>query len=124
MITGIYVNAVRCTHETVTVDDTLESYYKLLDVETNNIVTRKIGGVYYDIVCDDEALQKPVKVASMIDEYGWTMLVGNLFIVRSDGEGGLVSLTDDDVSRILGCLKKNMVLPYIGIIGDVLEGDY
>ena len=124
MITGIYVNAVRCTHETVTVDDTLEGYYKLLDVETIDIVTRKIGGVYYDIVCDDDALLKPVKVASMIDEYGWTMLVGNLFIVRSDGEGGLVSLTDDDVIRILGCLKKNMVLPYIGIIGDVLEGDY
>lgn len=124
MITGIYVNALQCAHEVMTIRDDLESYYELLDVSTIDIVTRKIGGKYYDIVCDDEAMLKPIRVASMIDDTGATMLVGNLFIAHANSEGEMVSLTDEDVNRILGSIRENMVLAYHGTIGNVLVGEY
>ena len=101
-ITGVYVNAKTGKAEPRTIEANLDEYYKLLDVSTIDIVTRKIGETYYDIICDDEALLKNRPIISMIDSKCNPMLFGNLFIVKHDGRGELKSLTKADVNNVLG----------------------
>lgn len=77
----------------------LASYYKTLDCDCIDIVSRKIGGKYFDVICDDEGLYNQPKI-SAIDDMGAPMLVGNLFIVNYDGNGDNKSLTDEDIDHI------------------------
>lgn len=104
-LTGIYVNAKDHTATPATIENKLQAYYDLLDVSTIDIVSRNIGGEYYDIICDDEALLKEKPVLSMIDTGCNPMLFGNLFIVKHDGEGNEISLKQADIKRILGNYK-------------------
>lgn len=90
----------------VEVEPTLESYYKLLDCDLIDIVSRAIGGVYYDIVCDDEGLFHDPQKISAINDMGEPMLVGNLLICLNDGEGELVGLEDQDVFHITKCIQR------------------
>ena len=108
MITGIYVNAENYTAAPITVESSLESYYKLLDVDFIDIVSRKIGGKYYDIICDDEALLKADPICSMMEEKT-PMLFGNLFICLHDGKGAEISLEQKDITRILRQMKPVLV---------------
>lgn len=82
--------------------DELDTFYRLIECSTIDIVTRKISGEYFDIVCDDEGLlvNKPVRGVSMD---GREVLVGNLIICGHslpDDEGNLRSLTVKDLLRI------------------------
>lgn len=86
--------------------------YKVLQKELNvdlfDIVSRKIGDKYYDIVCDDEGLLKSNPKISAIFNTGYTVnnpvnigLVGNLLICgKTDNEGELTGLTYEDVHNI------------------------
>lgn len=100
-LTGIYVNAEKHSAMPTTIEHSLQAYYDLLEVETIDIVSRNIGGEYYDIICDDEALLKDNPILSMIDTGCNPMLFGNLFIVKHDGEGNEISLKQADIRRIL-----------------------
>lgn len=100
-ITGIYVNAEKNSATPTTIEAELQSYYDLLGVEYIDIVSRKIGGMYYDIICDDEALLKSDPIPTMINSKCELMLFGNLFICKHDEEGNEVSLTKTDVNRIM-----------------------
>lgn len=84
----------------VEIPNGLDGYYKLLDCETIDIVRRKIGGKYYDIVCDDEGLFKETVNVSAVDGEGQAMLVGKLLICNHDGHGNEASLTQDDILNI------------------------
>ena len=98
MIHGILVKDG--TIKEIDLEDKLEAYYETLGCELIDIVSRKIGGVMYDIVCDDEGLYNEDSPVSMLNEEMQTpMLVGSLFICRSD-KSELKSLSDDDVHRI------------------------
>ena len=57
-ITGVLVNPDEKTVKKVTIEKSLDSYYKTLDCSCIDIVTRKIGGRRFDIICDDEGLYK------------------------------------------------------------------
>lgn len=52
------------------------------------IVTRKIGSLYYDIICDDEGLFKVEEdgtiVASAVCENAEEILAGNLLIIKNE----------------------------------------
>ena len=88
-----------------------------------DIPTRRIGGEYYDIICDDEGLLKDYPQVAMVDKRLKPMIVGTIIIAKSDEEGELVSLTDEDIARI-----KNATLQLIdfttGRLLTVLKGDY
>lgn len=84
----------------VELPSSLEGYYNLLDCEAIDIVSRKIGGKYYDIVCDDDGLFRDTVSVSAVDNNGEAMLVGKLLICNHDGKGNEASLTQDDILNI------------------------
>lgn len=80
--------------------DDLDCFYETLDCDTIDIVTRKIGGKCYDIICDDEALLKPCPVPSATGSHG-AMLFNKLLVCgQADDEGELTSLTDEDIEHL------------------------
>ena len=108
-ITGIFVDTKNKTASAITVDDELETYYKLLDCKWIEIAPRKIGNTLVNIICDEEGLLKQDPLMSAVDSIGNGMLAGSLFITGlADDEGDLTSLTEEDQKQVLG---KCMVLP-------------
>lgn len=100
-ITGVLVNPAERVARKATIPATLEGYYAALGCSCIDIVTRKIGGKAFDIVCDDEALLKADPVPSACNDTGYGMLYGALFICGYAGNGELASLTDDDCLYVL-----------------------
>lgn len=84
----------------VEISGDLDSLYRVLDVDTIDIVVRKIGDNHFDIVCDDEGLFKDPVLPSMLTRKGEALLVGNLFVCHHDEQGNLTSLTDDEAKMI------------------------
>lgn len=86
----------------------LDEYYRHLDCDCIDIVMRKIGGKWFDVMCDDEGLFKAEPKMSAINDLGEPMLVGNLMFFHNDGEGNLVGLDDEDIEH----LKKHIMRMY------------
>lgn len=103
---GYFINVKEGFSEVVDVEDKLDVFYEKIGCSYIDIVSRKIGGVHYDIVCDEEGTfsERPIISAASIS--GEPMLVGNLLIFNHDGKGELSSLDDDDIKRI----KQNIYL--------------
>lgn len=99
-ITGVHVNPKTNTVREITIEKSLESYYKLLDCTCIDIVHRKIGGEYYDIICDDEALCKANAIPTAFGKDG-PMLFNDLFVVKFDGHDDVRSLTPEEASAVL-----------------------
>jgi len=101
MIKAYYVNPATNTAEARDIDPELDTYYRLLDCDTIDIVNRGFGRGgrrRFDIICDDEGLYKTDPLISAIDDLGRPMLVGALLVTGvADDKGELTSLTDDDV---------------------------
>ena len=108
-LTGVFVDVVNEKIELKTLETNegsmLDEYYKLLNCRTIDIVTRKIGGKHYDIICDDEGLFNENCKAGMAtlnkENELKEILVGNLFVVLNDNKGNLKSLKPEDAIRIL-----------------------
>lgn len=119
MVKGYLINVETGNFGPVEVDDSnFENYYTLLNIDTYDIVTRTIGGKEYTIVCDDEGLLKESPRISAIDKEQKPMLVGNLFICKTDyRSGNLKSLTDKDFSMITSkvqhAVTENAVWPVL-----------
>ena len=105
-ITGILVNAEDCTAAPATIEKSLDGYYSALNCDCIDIATRKIGGVKYDIICDDEGLLKAHPHVSAISSDGQPMLVGNLFVVKFDGQDDVRSLTEGEQAHVMQCIRK------------------
>lgn len=84
----------------IEIDPELSSYYKALDCDCIDIVCRKIGGKWFDVMCDDEGLFREVVKISAINDMGSPMLVCNLLFFHSDSEGNLVSLEQEDIAHL------------------------
>lgn len=100
-ITGVLVDVTVGTVAKVTVEKSLESYYRILNCRCIDIVRRGIGGRRFDVICDDEALFTDSPRASMVNADGKMMLAGNLFVVQTDGADDLQSLTEDEIRHVL-----------------------
>ena len=86
----------------IDIEDNLNVFYKMLNCKTIDIVTRKIGNNYYDIICDDNGLWKDVPKTSAIDNKNKSALVGNLLVVGlPNDDGDLQGLTDEQTFEIL-----------------------
>lgn len=99
-ITGVLLDAYNDMTVVMTVEAELQSYYTMLDCSCIDIVSRKIGGKWFDIVCDDEGLLVDDPKISAINNLGRPMLVGNLFIVKHKGDD-IGSLTEKDIEHVM-----------------------
>lgn len=99
-ITGVLLDAQTARVQRATIPATLESYYKHLDCSIIDIISRRIGGKRFDIICDDEGLLKDDPRISALDSEYQPMLVGNLFVC-SHAEGYEISLTEEEISHVL-----------------------
>lgn len=100
---GYLVDVNNGTANEVETNGSLEEYYKLLDCDCIDIVTRKIGGKYFCIVCDDEGLFVENPKISAIDSEGAPLLVGNLLVLNNGDDGDLHGLNESDIA----ILKKS-----------------
>lgn len=107
-ITAYLIDVEKQEHRKVEIEDSLETYYRMLYCDCIDIVTRAVGPeeILYDIVCDDEdALHK--NRISAIDRNGVAKFVGSLMITGlADENGDLTSLSDDDAAYIESCIKN------------------
>lgn len=103
---GYFINVKDGFSEVVDVKDCLEVFYEKIDCTTIDIVNRKIGGVYYAIVCDDEGLYAERVTVSAATKAGDPVLVGNLLIFKNGKDGELAGLSGEDVERV----RKNIYL--------------
>lgn len=97
---------IRTTIKAVTIDKSLESYYKTLHCDLIEIPSYKFGGKTYDVICDEEGLLRQQPVISAIDKNGKPALVGSLFIVNT----GVRSLTEADIERLDKCARQVQLL--------------
>jgi hypothetical protein len=84
---------------------TLKEYYELLNCDTIDIVSRKIAGKYYEIICDDEGLL--VNMPTLSAAWKTTKkpaLFGNLLIAGEAIDGELTSITSEDANAIMGSI--------------------
>ena len=107
MIKGILIDVENEKVECIEVEDTLYEYYRILNCDTIDIISRKIGNKDFYIVCDDEGLLKGNPKISAINNLGQPMLVGNLFIVSALAcEGNLTGLTESDAKYVMKRIQK------------------
>lgn len=88
-------------------DANLDAIYTMLECGTIDVATRKFGRHYYDVYCDDEGLLKPnplPSIATFKSGQCVEQLVGNVFICKHDGEGGMKSLTQAECDEVVSTL--------------------
>lgn len=103
-ITGVLIDKDSPVIKAVTIKDCLDDYYRVLDCDTIEHTYRVIGGVEYDLICDEEGgpMLDPDAVCTAIDSERRKQIFGNIFIVLGNDETGeWESLTDEDVENIL-----------------------
>ena len=104
-VTGVLIDVKNRTTVVYTVNSgTLEEYYRILNCTTFDIASRRIGDNYYDIYCDDEGLLQCNPVVSAVSEDRKPMLVGNLFVTKTNDEGETISLTAEEISEVLAAV--------------------
>lgn len=84
----------------VEIEDSLKTYYDLIDCDTIDITERKIGDRWYSIVVDDEGLLSMNPVVSAYSENMEPVLVGNLVFCGADDDGYLTSLSPEDIANL------------------------
>lgn len=93
-----------------TITDTLKTYYKIINCDCIDIVTRKIGDKFYDFVVDEEGLLKGRKGCAVSFANGDIndCLCGTLVITGViDEEGELTSLSEEDYENIENHIKSS-----------------
>ena len=101
-VTGVLIDVLAGTTIVYTVKSgTLEEYYRILNCTTFDITSRRIGNNYYDIYCDDEGLFQCNPIVSAISSDRNPMLVGNLFVTKTNDEGETISLTQEEIGEVL-----------------------
>lgn len=108
LIKGVLVDVEKGTAGVVEIEKSLDGYYKAIDTDCIDVVTRRIGSRRYNrvysIVCDDFGLFRDDLRISAINSIGGVALVGNLFIcneIMTENGLMLAGLTDEDCSFVL-----------------------
>lgn len=97
--------------KTININDDLDTYYKLINCSTIDIVQRKINGHTVNIVCDDEGLFKSEPKISAINKKTFEPeLVGNLIITGlADEDGNLQGIEKETQKDILENIKPLII---------------
>lgn len=104
---GLLIDNSKCEARGCTITDDLDSFYKVLDCETIDIVTRYINGQPFELVIDDEG--KSVEgnlpaVRCFLDGQLTDLIVGKVFICHANAEGELTSITEEEMKAIMDTL--------------------
>lgn len=104
----------------------LDDYYKLIGCRTIGIVSRAIGDVRVEIVCDDEGLLVENPKISAISIIGEPMLFGNLLVAsgRVTDDGELTELTEAEVKEVIGNIATITTSVYKDPYPVFVEMDY
>ena len=88
--------------EKVVIEHSLQAFYDTIHCvyDTIDIVSRKIGRKYFDVICDDDGLAREPHHCSAVDKEGDPMLVGSFLVANHDEAGDTRSLTDEDIELI------------------------
>ncbi|BAL83499.1 hypothetical protein SELR_17910 [Selenomonas ruminantium subsp. lactilytica TAM6421] len=104
--------------------NTLQAMYDLIGCDTVDYRSFTIEGHEYDAWFDDEFLfaDKQIPSALLTEDEGWgsnVLICNNVFYARSDMEGGMVGLTDEDVERLKRWQSKSMskAIKYARVVG-------
>lgn len=101
-VTGVLIDVMAGRAIVYTVKSgTLEEYYRILNCTTFDIATRRIGTGVYDIYCDDEGLLQCNPIVSAVSDDRHPMLVGNLFVAKTNDEGETISLSMDEIGEVI-----------------------
>lgn len=109
--------------EKVVIDHSLQAFYDTIHCVYNtiDIVSRNIGGKYFDIICDDDGLARETHHCSAVDREGNPMLVGSILVANHDEAGETRSLTDEDIELIQKSVQlvrtRNLPTPHPIIVG-------
>ena len=112
---SVLVDVNNGTVKVVETNGKFKEFYPLIDCRYIDIVSRKIGGRWYDIVCDDEALLIADPKVSAVDKNNNPMLFGSLLFFKNDGGEDLVGVDDEDINVI----KENIVMAVNKETGDI-----
>lgn len=110
-ITAYLIDVEKQEHRKVVIEDSLGTFYRLLDCRTIDIRPVSVGieaeRIEYDAIIDDEGLFKEGHRISCIDGIGRAVFVGSILVTgRADKEGELTSLSDDDALFIESYVKN------------------
>lgn len=92
--------------------DEIDEYYRLINCDTIDIISRKINDVPVCVVLDDEGyFKRDIKISGR-DKAESEFLVGNLIITgRADKEGDLTSLSPADITKIAEGIERIYCYP-------------
>ena len=100
----ILLNVYEEKVQIIDIEPTLDEYYKTLDCSCIDIVERKIGGKFYDVMCDDEGLFREPQKISAINDMGEPMFVGNLLLkTLSTSKSTLRKCTRTNIRTVTRC---------------------
>lgn len=100
-ITAVLLDSETATIKKVSIEPTLDNYYKMLHCDLIEMPVRAINGKPFRIICDEEGALKDEPVISAVDSNFNPMLVGSLLFVGDDGSPYECSLSDEDCDWIL-----------------------
>jgi len=123
---GYLIDVQNDEHRVVEIADKdhLGQFYDLIGCECIDIVTRKIGGKYFDVIVDDEGLFVQNPICSAYDSKHNPMLVGNIVILGvANDDGNLTSLSVHDVQLVKESIRY-MIDLYRGAMHPVVIMDY
>ena len=99
---AVLLDVVRKECREIDIQDRLEDYYKVLDCNLIEVAERKVNGVWFDIMCDEEGLLKGEPMVSAVDGEYHPMLVGNLLFLHSDpNTGEFVGISKPEAEMLL-----------------------
>lgn len=84
----------------------LDDYYKALNCDCIDIVSRSVGKKYFDLIIDDEGLLKQNPIISAINNIGNPMLVGNIIFAKHDSEGNTIDLEEREIKHIKKYIQR------------------
>lgn len=89
--------------EVVDINDDLDEFYSLLEVDTIDIVSRSVGTMFYDIICDDNGLlvENPrIALVPTEDDERNFAIYGNIIFCNYNDEGKMIDLTDSEIQNL------------------------
>lgn len=92
-----YINTNETVPKVIDIKHDINEFLRLLNCRMFDIVTRKIGGIEFDIYCDDEFLFTERPLVTAVYEDLEPQLCNNLIITHSTPEGETIGITDEDV---------------------------
>lgn len=101
---AFYINPLQQRFEVRDVNPSYEHFRKVIDCDRIDIVTRKIGGHKFDIVCDDDALATHPYIAA-IDKRGNPMLVGPMLIFGASPDASMSPITIAEIQHLVAYLR-------------------